>query len=78
MELKINYPISDPASRTIGKQAGLASWLSFANVSVRSCCQLLKSVLIMEPTENLSRHDSHAARETVASDRDRWSPKGWT
>jgi hypothetical protein len=43
-----------------------------ANIVAVSRRQLLKSVLMVEPTEDRSRHDTRVTREAVADDRGHW------
>jgi hypothetical protein len=50
----------------------LPEGLCSANIVAISRRQLLKSVLMVEPTEDRSRHDTRVTREAVADDRGHW------
>jgi hypothetical protein len=52
-----------------GRLEGFPQDLSSAKTSAQSRRTLLKAVLMLEPTEERSRHDTRVTRETMASDR---------
>lgn len=51
--------------------------LSSAITSARSRCTLLEAVLVVEATEDRSRHNPRGTGELVARNQDRWQPRRW-
>jgi len=48
-----------------------------AKTSARSRCQPLQAALVVEPTEDRSRHDTRVARKLVARNQERRQPGRW-
>ena len=60
-----------------GLGCSVAIQVSSAKTSARSRRQPLQTVLVVEPTEDRSRHDPRVTRELVARNQERRQPRRW-